>query len=179
MVYTFLAQGFEEIEALSVVDILRRADIEVKTVSVTDSKLVCGAHGIEVCADVTIGEITEQYDVIFLPGGYPGYVNLSKCDELISIIKNANAENKTIAAICAAPSVLGEIGILEGKTACCFPSFEDKLMGATVSFDDVCVSGNIVTSRGAGTAHKLAFTLVELLKDKKTADNLKSTMIYE
>ena len=97
----------------------------------------------------------------------------------MELIKKANAENKIIAAICAAPSILGKLELLVGKKACCFPTFEDKLIGADVSFDEVCVSDNIITSRGAGTAHKLAFKIVEILKDKKTSDDLRKAMIYD
>ncbi len=179
MVYTFLAEGFEEIEALAVVDILRRADISVNTVSVSNDKAVLGAHGIEVIADKILENTDSDFDVLFLPGGYPGYVNLENSEEVTKFIKQANSDNKLIAAICAAPSILGKMGLLSGKTACCFPSFEDKLIGANVSFDDVCIDGNIVTSRGAGTAHELAFALVEIIKDKNTADRLRAAMIYK
>ena len=178
MVYTILANGFEEIEALAVVDILRRAQITVETYSLNDTLSVIGAHDIEVVADKLIKDIDMNFDVIFLPGGYPGYVNLENEPKIPEMLKKANELNKTIAAICAAPSILGKIHLLEGKTACCFPSFEDKLLGANVSYDDVCVSDNIITSRGAGTAHKLAFKLVEIIKDKKTADELRKNMIY-
>jgi len=115
---------------------------------------------------------------LFLPGGYPGYVNLENNNEVISAIKNANKNCKIIAAICAAPSILGKLGLLSGKTACCFPSFEKELIGANVVFDDVSIDGNIITSRGAGTSHKLAFKLVEILKDSNTAKELESSMLY-
>ena len=179
MVYTLLANGFEEIEALSVVDILRRAEIVVKTISISDDSMVCGAHGINVIADTTLDQTDMNFDVLFLPGGYPGYVNLENEPKVLELIKNTNTENKIIAAICAAPSILGKLELLVGKKACCFPTFEDKLIGADVSFDEVCVSGNIITSRGAGTAHKLAFKMVEILKDKKTSDDLRKAMIYD
>lgn len=179
MIYTLLANGFEEIEALAVVDILRRAEIAVKTISVSGDNTVCGAHEINVIADTTLEQIDMNFDVLFLPGGYPGYVNLENEPKVLELIKKANAENKIIAAICAAPSILGKLELLVGKKACCFPTFEDKLIGADVSFDEVCVSDNIITSRGAGTAHKLAFKIVEILKDKKTSDDLRKAMIYD
>ena len=177
MIYTLLADGFEEIEALAVVDILRRADIGITTVSAKKDNCVTGAHNITVKADITIDEI-DKYDGIFLPGGYPGYENLEKNERVISLIKEAYKENKLIAAICAAPSILGKLGILEGRTACCFPSFEKYLTGANVTYDKVCVSDNIITSRGAGTAHELAFTLVEIIKGDVAAEELAKAMLY-
>ncbi len=178
MVYTLLANGFEEIEALAVVDILRRAQIPVKTISVSNNLTVNGAHDIKVVADEILNNADMNFNLLFLPGGYPGYVNLENEPKVIDILKKACKENKIVAAICAAPSILGKAELLVGKTACCFPSFEEYLTGAEVSFEDVCVSDNIITSRGAGTAHKLAFKLVEIIKDKETADKLKTAMIY-
>jgi len=178
MIYMLLAEGFEEIEALAVVDILRRAEIDVKTFSITENEMVEGAHKIQIKADDTISNIDSNFEFLFLPGGYPGYVNLQENDKVIKLIKEAYLSDKSIAAICAAPSILGKIGLLKNKKACCFPSFETMLEGADVSFDDVCVSDNIITSRGAGTAHKLAFKLVEIIKDKNVADKLAATMLY-
>ena len=178
MIYALMADGFEEIEALAFIDILRRAELEIKTVSITDSNLVTGAHNIPVICDITISELKDDYTMIFLPGGYPGYVNLGDCDKVIKLLHKAADEKKRIAAICAAPSVLGREGLLDGHKACCFPSFEKELLGAEVSFDDVVVSGNIITSRGAGTAHKLAFEVVKLYKGEETATKLSETMIY-
>ncbi len=116
--------------------------------------------------------------MIFLPGGYPGYVNLESSNKVIDILTETNKSKKCIAAICAAPSILGKQGILENKTACCFPGFENELINANVSYDDVVVCENIITSRGAGTAHKLGFKIVELLKGKDVADKLSTAMIY-
>ncbi len=178
MIYTILADGFEEIEALAVVDILRRAEIEIKTYSINDTCKVTGAHGIVVEADDTIQNIDDNFEYLFLPGGYPGYVNLENNTKLIQILKKSYSANKKIAAICAAPSIIGKLGFLNNKTACCFPGFESKLLGANVTFDDVSIDDNIITSRGAGTAHKLAFKLVEIIKDKATADKLSETMLY-
>ena len=178
MVYVLMAEGFEEIEALTVTDILRRAGIKTELVSISGSKTITGAHGIKVTADINVEEITDDYDVIFLPGGYPGYVNLENSIPAKRIIADANDNNKIIAAICAAPSILGKMNLLVGKNACCFPSFENELIGANVMFDDVVCSGNIITSRGAGTAHKLGFKLVETLKGVDTAKQLAETMVY-
>ena len=178
MIYTLLADGFEEIEALAVVDILRRGGIDIMTVSVTSDISVTGAHGISVNADITIDDIAD-FDGIFLPGGYPGYENLEKNDDVILLLKNAYNDNKLIAAICAAPSIIGKLGFLKGRSACCFPSFEKHLIGANVSFEKVCVSDNIITSRGAGTAHELAFTIVKILKGETASEELSKTMLYK
>ena len=172
-----MADGFEEIEALAVVDILRRANIDIKTVSINDNLKVIGAHQISVYADCLVTEMGD-YDAIFLPGGYPGYENLGNSKEVIRIINEANDNNKLLIAICAAPSLLGREGLLKEKSACCFPSFEKELIGADVSFDDVVIDGNIITSRGAGTAHKLGFKIVELFKGKDFADDLTKKMLY-
>ena len=177
MNYLFLDNGFEEIEAITTIDLLRRANIALTTVSITGSELVLGAHNIAVKADGLIEKIDfSDAETLILPGGA---TKLGECAALCDLLVNHNKENKLIAAICAAPSILGKMELLIGKKACCFPSFEDKLIGADVSFDDVCVADNIITSRGAGTAHKLAFKLVEILKDKKTSDDLRSSMIYD
>ncbi len=178
MVYAILADGFEEIEAICVIDILRRAGIEIKTVSITDNKLVTGAHNIPMQADMLLKDTDDNYDMIFLPGGYPGYVNLKQNKDVMHLIHSANSNGKKIAAICAAPSILGTEGILNGKKACCFPGFEDELNCEEVLYDDVVCCDNIITSRGAGTAHKLGFKLVEILKTKDEADKLSKTMVY-
>lgn len=178
MIYALMADGFEEIEALAVVDILRRAEIEICMVSITENNVVKGAHGIKVVTDCTIKNITKDYDMLFLPGGYPGYVNLANSQDTIELLHSAKSNNKFISAICAAPSVLGREGLLDSHRACCFPSFEKELTGAEVVFDDVVISDKIITSRGAGTAHKLAFAIVELLKGKEFADQLSDTMLY-
>ncbi len=179
MIYALLAEGFEEIEALTVVDILRRAELDINTVSITDNTEVCGAHGIKVISDEIIDNIDNNFDLLYIPGGYPGYVNLESSFKVKELIEKTYNREKLIAAICAAPSILGKLELLKGKTACCFPSFEEYLLGADVSFDDVCTDGNIITSRGAGTAHTLGFKIVEIFKGKDYADKLKATMLYK
>ncbi len=178
MIYAILADGFEEIEAICVIDILRRAQIEIKTVSIGSTNIVKGAHGISVISDLLIKDINNDYDMIFLPGGYPGYVNLKQSKEVADMLHFANNNGKKIAVICAAPSVLGGEGLLTDKDACCFPGFEDELNCKNVLYDDVVCSGNIITSRGAGTAHKLGFKLVEILSGCQKADELRKTMVY-
>ena len=178
MVYILLADGFEEIEALAVADILRRASVDVQLVSVSGNKAVCGAHNISVNTDIAVSDVKADFDMVILPGGYPGYVNLQNSVAVKNIVELALKNEKYIAAICAAPSILGAWGILKGKKAVCYPSFEEKLIDAQVGYDDVACDGRIITSRGAGTAHKFAFKLLELLKDKNCADEIAKAMIY-
>lgn len=178
MIYTLLANGFEEVEALTVVDILRRAEIDVQTVSIYNSKTVTGGHGIAVTADITLSEMKEG-DMVFLPGGMPGVTNLEADKNVIQVLKDYEKNGKYIAAICAAPSILGHLGILKGKKAACYPGFEKDLIGAEVVFDKVVRDRKVLTSRGAGTAAELAFSIVSLLKSKELANTLRSGMIYE
>lgn len=179
MVYVFLADGFEEIEALSAVDILRRANISVNTVGVS-GKEVTGAHGITVKADITIGEV-ERFDIdaLVLPGGMPGAVNLKNSAELSELLLYAKGESKILAAICAAPLVLGSLGLLKGKNATCYPGFEDELIGAKITDAKVCVDGDTVTASGPAAAADFAFALVEKLKDKNTAKQIRKGMLLE
>ena len=179
MVYVFLADGFEEIEALSAVDILRRANISVNTVGVS-GKEVTGAHGITVKADITMGEV-ERFDIdaLVLPGGMPGAVNLKNSAELSELLLYAKGERKILAAICAAPLVLGSLGLLKGKSATCYPGFEDELIGAKITDAKVCVDGDTVTASGPAAAADFAFALVEKLKDKNTAKQIRKGMLLE
>ncbi len=163
MIYAFLANGFEEIEAITIIDILRRAEKEVITVGIGDN-IIRGAHGMVVVADTqdNMIELDDKLEMIFLPGGMPGTLNLERSAVVQSAIDYCVENDKYIAAICAAPSILGHKGILGGKKACCYPGFEQELKGADVNYDAVNADGKIVTSRGAGTAIKLALKLVEL-----------------
>lgn len=178
MVYVFLANGFEEIEALATADILRRAEIPVTTVGV-GSKTVTGSHQISVVADLTDAEFVYDggVEMVVLPGGMPGTLELEKSVCVNSAVDRADSEGKYIAAICAAPSILGHKGLLRGKKACCYPGFEDQLIQATVVNDRVVHDGNIITSRGAGTVYEFAAKLVELLRDKETAEKVLASMI--
>lgn len=178
MVYVFLANGFEEIEALATVDILRRAEIEVTTVGV-ENKVICGAHGIKVVADVTDAEFVydDRVEMIVLPGGLPGTTELEKSICVNSALDRAQQEGKFIAAICAAPSILGHKGLLRGKKVCCFPGYEDQLIQANVVSDRVAQDENIITSRAAGTACEFAAKLVEVLKGKEIAEKVTSSML--
>lgn len=179
MIYLFLANGFEEIEALCPLDLLRRAGLEVTTVGV-GGKTIVGAHGIPVVADLTDAEFEDNTPtMVILPGGMPGTKNLDKSPVVEKALDAALATNAPIAAICAAPMVLGKRGILRGKQATCFPSFEEYLEGATLSPLSVVRDGNIVTAKGMGVALPFGLALVELLTDKETADALKEAVMAE
>lgn len=177
MIYLFLADGFEEIEALGCVDILRRADLEVKTVGVT-GKIVAGAHGINVEADIIISECGYDADMVILPGGSVGTDNLAAKPEVAALVEDAAERNAYVAAICAAPTVLGGLGLLEGRRAVCYPGLEGRLIGAVESSDRVCVDGRFITSRGPGTTSEFALKLVEILKGRQTADALRKGMLW-
>lgn len=179
MIYLFLADGFEEIEALTVLDLLRRADVPVQSVSIKTDKQVMGAHKIPVIADLLLEEVQyESIEGIILPGGMPGTTNLSKCKVLLELLKNAHADEKWIGAICAAPSILGDLGILEGRRAVCYPGFESKLRGATIGDDAVIRDGHIVTSKAAGTAVDFSLKLIKHLKSKEDSINIKRAILY-
>lgn len=175
----FLAEGFEEIEGLTVVDLLRRAGIETQTVAVTGSVEVTGSHGIPVRADVLFEDMDDSGTELYvLPGGMPGTKRLAAHEELGKLLQDAAASGKKVAAICAAPSVLGGLGILKGRRAACYPGFEDQLTGAEVYMEQVVVSGNIITSRGMGTAIPFGLELVAQLKDRAEADRLSEKIVY-
>ena len=173
-VTTFLTEGFETVEALAVVDVLRRAGVTVDLVSVTDKRQIKSAQGITVLAEYTFDEYNmKEADAVFLPGG-PGHVHYEENKELIENIKEFADNNKYVAAICAAPSILGRAGILNGKRATCFPGFESDLKGATLAdvTERVVVDGNIITSRGMGTSIDLGLELVRVLVGNEKADEL-------
>ena len=175
----FLAEGFEEIEGLMVVDMLRRAGVTVDMVSISDSLQVVGSHAIGVTADKLIKDIDfGAYDLLVLPGGMPGTIHLGECKTLCDEVVKAYENGKKIAAICAAPTVFGKLGLLNGKMACCYPGMEEQLTGAETTTSSVTVDGNIITSRGLGTALDFALTLIEELIDKETADKLAAAVVY-
>ncbi|MBQ9915160.1 MAG: DJ-1/PfpI family protein [Clostridia bacterium] len=178
MTYVFLADGFEEIEALSVVDILRRCQIEVQTVSITENKQVTGSHGIPLLADIVLTEAdTDQAQALILPGGLPGSDNLQACKPLENALKKAAKEGRIVAAICAAPKVLGAFELLSGKKATCYPGFEKELLGATPVTEKVVQDGNAITSRGAGTAADFAFALADALGGN--SDPIRKGMLFD
>lgn len=176
MILVFLAEGFEEMEAAAPIDILRRAELEVKTVGVT-GKQVTGSHGVTVTADLEISQVTtDEIEAVVLPGGMPGTLNLEKSPIVRACVEYAYRNGCLVAAICAAPSILGHMGILSGKRAVCFPGFEGELKGAALSEERVCVDGRIVTAKGAGAAVEFGLKLAELLADRETAERLKASM---
>jgi 4-methyl-5(b-hydroxyethyl)-thiazole monophosphate biosynthesis len=179
MVYLFLADGFEEIEALAVLDLLRRAGVDVKTVGVT-GKIANGSHKIPVTCDITENELEQNsdFDMIILPGGLPGAHNLNDSKVVDAFIQRAVKEDKFICAICAAPYVLGIRNVLNCKKATCYPGFEDKLLGATVVDAGVVRDGKIITGRAMGSAIDFGLEIAEALCGKETRDKLKASIIY-
>lgn len=176
MVYVFLADGFEIIEALAPVDMLTRAKIDVKTVGVTGD-VVTSSCGVSVKTDMSINDF-DFYDVqaIVLPGGMPGTLNLESNNAVQQAIDNAVNTNTPVCAICAAPSILGHKGILSGKQATCFPGFEQALEGAVLSSEYVVTDGNIITARGAGVSVDFGLEIVKLLKGAELADEIRKTI---
>lgn len=175
----FLAGGFEEVEALTTVDLLRRANIKVDMVSVNKEKVVEGAHGITVIADQRIREISaDSYDALILPGGMPGTIHLGECSELMELLDDYFQKGKLVGAICAAPSLLGKRGLLKEKNACCYPGFEKELIGANVSTNKVEVDGNVITSRGVGTAIDFSLAIIQMLLSKEEADKIGKGILF-
>lgn len=179
MIYVFLAEGFEEIEALTPVDCLRRAGKTVQTVGV-GSKTVMGAHGIPVTADISANEIvlSDETEMIILPGGMPGTVNLGESEAVQNAVTFCIEHDRFLAAICAAPSILGARGLLEGKTATCYPGFEKKLLGCNAVPEAVVQDGKLITGRGPGAAMDFALKLVEVLLNAEAAALLAEGMVY-
>lgn len=177
MVYVFLADGFEDIEALAPIDILRRANVDVKTVGVT-GKEVTSSHGVTVKADISVSDIKLDSDLelIVLPGGMPGTLNLEASVGVQKAIDFCAANDKYIAAICAAPSILGHKGLLKGKKATCFPGFEKDLVGANACSDLVVKDGKIITGKGSGACIEFGLKLAEILVSADAALNIKAGM---
>ncbi len=174
------AEGFETVEALMVVDLLRRGGVEVTMTSITEEETVTSAQNVTIQMDATMGEVDfEQYDAVILPGGMPGTIHLGESEAVKKTVLAMNEAGKLVAAICAAPGVLGKYGLLQGKNACSFPDHEVNLTGAYVSREPVVVDGNIVTSRGLGTAMEFGFKLLELLESKEKEEEIKEAIIYQ
>lgn len=176
----FFGTGYEEIEALTVVDLCRRAGIDTQMVSVTDALSVTGSHGISVAMDKMYDEIDfSELDMIVLPGGMPGTLNLEAHAGLMEQVDAFHAKEKFLAAICAAPSIFGHRGILNGKRACSYPGFEKDLNGANVVFDSVARDGHVITSRGMGCAIDFSLEIIKALCGEEEAKQKAESIIYQ
>ena len=176
----FFANGYEEIEALTVVDLTRRAGIETWMVSITEEKAVTGSHGINVSMDKTLEEVDfDQVDMIVLPGGMPGTLNLEACEPLMEKVKEFDKTGKYISAICAAPTVFGHLGLLNGKKACCYPGMEDGLVGAEVTYESTAMAEHILTSRGMGTAIDFGLRIIARFQGQDAADDMAKKIVYK
>jgi len=178
-VYIFLADGFEEIEGLTVVDLLRRADIDITMVSISGRPEIVGSHNIIVKSDMLFEDADfSDADMLVLPGGKVGTDNLAAHEGLDRLLKDFASKGKLLAAICAAPSILGKKGLLKGKKAICYPGFEEYLTGAVVTDDAVVTDGNIITSKGLGTAIDFALAIIKKLKTEADAAKIASSIQY-
>ncbi len=178
MIYVLLAEGFEEVEALAPVDILRRADIDVKTAGIGGDS-VCGAHNIWIKADMKIEDIAmSTVEGIVLPGGMPGTLNLQNDATVNKLIKHCSDKGLLICAICAAPMILGEYGLLEGKTATCYPGFEEYLKGAILGENPVEVTDNFITGKGPGASFEFGKAIVNYIKGDGSGERILSQMQY-
>lgn len=177
MFYLYFANGTEEVEAIAALDVMRRAGLDVKTVGV-GSKTVVGSHGVTVTCDLAENDAVafDGLEGIVLPGGMPGTLNLEGSDAVQKAIRYCDDNDKLLCAICAAPSVLGHAGVLQGKKAVCFPGFEKELTGALHYDGYVCRDGNVVTGKGMGCAVLFGLAIVEAVKGKAVADDLKKTL---
>lgn len=178
-VVVVLADGFEEIEAMSIIDILRRAGVEVVVAGLHGGPIT-SARGVKVIPDTTVDTIkADEFDMIVLPGGQPGSDNLNSDQRVRSLIVEFYNKGKLTGAICAAPYVLANAGVLQGKKATSYPSYREKIIGAEYVEDNVVEDGNVITSRGPATAACFAFKIVERLKGKETAENIRKAMLFE
>lgn len=177
MICIFLADGFEDMEAIVARDILKRGRLEVVTVGVSGD-VVTSAYGLRIKTDIPIEQVNvDDIEGVVLPGGMPGTTNLENSEKLIEIIKYCHENNLLIGAICAAPSILGKLGLLDGKNACCYPGFEKYLKGANISEERVSTEGHIITSKGPGTAVDFGFEILRYLKGAEYADKVKEGML--
>ena len=175
----FLTDGFEETEAVVPLDILRRGGMDVKTVSLNGSDWVTGSHGIAVKADLRfVDAAAEKCGVLIMPGG-PGTANYEKDGGFIGLLRSAAANGKLICAVCAAPSVLGRLGLLKGRTAVCYPGYEKELAGAEIGTRGVEKDGGFITSRGPGTAAEFGFAILEECRGKEQAESVRKAMLFD
>ena len=177
--YLFFATGFEEVEALTVVDILRRGGVDCKTVSIMGDYDVTSSHNVTIRADLVFEhQNLSDGDMLIMPGGIPGTPNLRACDTLCQQLQQFAKEEKWVAAVCAAPTVLGELGILKDHQATCYPSFADQLICGQYVKKPVVCDGKVITSRGMGTCIEFAAEIITALKDAETAEHVKTAIIY-
>lgn len=176
----FFANGYEEIEALTVVDLTRRAGIETWMVSVTEEKSVTGSHRITVEMDKILSEVEfDKVDMIVLPGGMPGTLNLEACESLMEKVREFDSKGKYISAICAAPTVFGHLGLLKGRKACCYPGMEDGLLEAEAICEPYAVSDHILTSRGMGTAIEFGLQIISRFQGEEAAKDMAQKIVYQ
>lgn len=179
-VYVFLANGFEDVEALIPVDVLRRGGVEVLTVSVTGSQMVESSHGVKMVADALFEDVDlSDADLLMLPGGMPGASNLNNHEGVREALLAQNRAGRRVAAICAAPLVLGGLGLLRGRRATCYPGFEQTLEGATYTADLCTVDGNVTTGEGPAAAFPFAYALLAQLTDEATSAQVAEGMRYK
>jgi 4-methyl-5(b-hydroxyethyl)-thiazole monophosphate biosynthesis len=178
-IYLFLAEGFEEVEALTVVDIIRRGGLNIKTVSTTGELTVTSSHNVKITADLLFKDVdTSNASMMVLPGGMPGALNLERHAGLRTALLAQFHAGKPLAAICAAPLVFGHLGILEGKRATCYPGFDKELKGATYTGELVTVDGNITTGKGPAAAMKFGFTILAYFAGEEKATEVMSGMLF-
>jgi len=176
----FLANGFEETEAVGTLDVLRRGCIDTTLVSITGGRKVNGAHGITIEADALLVKTDfPSFDALVLPGGMPGSANLNVCNPLKQRLANHFHEGKLVAAICAAPLVLGGLGLLFGRRATCYPGFESYLAGATLAGEPVVTDGNVITGKGPGFVFDFALAIIRYLKGEAAAREVAAGLLYE
>lgn len=177
----FMADGFEEIEGLTVVDILRRAGISIDMVSIKDTYEVTGSHNITVKTDKLLVNVQQDdsYDMLVMPGGMPGTRNLEASEGLMNMLDRYYQDGHNIAAICAAPTVFGHRGYLKGRKGVCYPGMEDQLTGAQVLYDPAITDGNVTTGRGMGTAIDFALEILDVLGEGKTSDEIAKAIVYK
>ena len=179
MIYVFLATGFEDIEALAPVDIMRRAGLQVQTVSITGERIVQSAHGVGIEADLLLPDVDfTKAKMLVLPGGLPGSTNLDACQPLTNAIKQHFEAGGAIAAICAAPLVFGHLGLLEGRRATCYPGIEGEMKGATYTAAIVEQDGNIITGKGPAAAFEFGYAIVDFFLGEGASMPLRQGMIY-
>ena len=177
-VYVFLAEGFEEMEAVTPIDLLRRAGVDAKLVSVTGNRAVTGAHGVTYLADLLFEEIEEDADMLVLPGGLPGTTNLQAHEGLTKLLLKQHEAHKWVAAICAAPTILASLHITDGRRATCYPGLEDQMDAAKMIPCGAVQDGNVITGRAAGSADEFGLACLRALKGEDTARQVASDIVY-